>query len=234
MPISSPLDIAGCVLWLDASQDAYADGTSVSTWTDRSGSGNNATQGTAGDQPTFRTGVANGLPALEFHDKYMSLAAIPYDVQAGTSFVVCKSDTLGSAIRYVLGFNAGAARRWYMGLSNASPNRYRFTIGGGIAEWAADTDWHVGWMRADGSDKSGAYSCLGPPQGYVNTETGAPTGLAGLGKISSRSDQRWFGFIAEHVHYSRALSAPETADVDAYLRDKYGLSCWTVGSVGEA
>lgn len=222
------------MLWLDASQEAYADGALVPTWSDRSGSGNHATQATAADQPTFRTGVVNGAPAMDFHDKFMSLTSIPYDVQAGTSFIVCKSDTIAATIRYVLGFNAGAARRWYMGLSNATPNRYRFTIGGGISEWGADTEWHVGWMRADGNDKSGTYSCLGPPQGYNNTETGSPTGLAGLGKLGSRSDQRWYGYIAEHIHYNRALTASEMADVDALLRDKYGLSCWSVGRVGSA
>ena len=54
------------ILWLDANNLSLNDGDPVSTWADTSGNGNNATQISASNQPTFNTNVLNGFPAITF------------------------------------------------------------------------------------------------------------------------------------------------------------------------
>lgn len=62
----SPLDVAGCALWLrsDLGVDV-AYGSAAGTWSDQSGNARAAT-GAWGQQPTYTVGVVNGLPALAF------------------------------------------------------------------------------------------------------------------------------------------------------------------------
>lgn len=60
----SPTDIEGLVLWLDASTlVGLDDGDPVTTWTDGSGEGNDAT---GVNDPTYRTNQLNGLPVVRF------------------------------------------------------------------------------------------------------------------------------------------------------------------------
>ena len=56
-----PTQVSGCVLWLDGADPAGtgvipANGASITTWTDKSGLGNNATGGVS---PTFNTSGIN-------------------------------------------------------------------------------------------------------------------------------------------------------------------------------
>ena len=64
--VVTPTSIAGLKFWLDASRLTVADGSLLSTWSDSSGNGRDATAaGTA--RPTFRTnGTSNGHAAVEF------------------------------------------------------------------------------------------------------------------------------------------------------------------------
>jgi hypothetical protein len=56
---------AGVTLWLDASLlTGLTDGDPVATWTDMSGWDNNATA--SGGSPTYKTGVLNGKPVVQF------------------------------------------------------------------------------------------------------------------------------------------------------------------------
>lgn len=57
VPMTSDLPVAGAKMWLDASDSSSVttSGSSVSAWNDKSGNGNNATQATAANQPTYTT-----------------------------------------------------------------------------------------------------------------------------------------------------------------------------------
>lgn len=66
--------------WFDAStlSSTYANNDLIPTWFDISGNGNDATQGTAGSQPTFISSSAsfNGLPAVNFDSDFLNTGAI--------------------------------------------------------------------------------------------------------------------------------------------------------------
>lgn len=51
----SPLNLPSLYAWYDASQLALSDTDPVASWTDLSGNGRHATQGTAGSRPQYRT-----------------------------------------------------------------------------------------------------------------------------------------------------------------------------------
>ncbi len=66
--VTSPLQIDGCALWLDASQLVLANDAPVATWTDLSGNGYSPVQATGDNQPTCQTAVQNGLRVVRFND----------------------------------------------------------------------------------------------------------------------------------------------------------------------
>jgi hypothetical protein len=66
-PLVSPLDIAGCRLWLRAySITGLSDNAPVSLWPDNSGQGNHATQDTQSDWPVYKTSIINANPVVRF------------------------------------------------------------------------------------------------------------------------------------------------------------------------
>lgn len=72
-----PNNIGGLQLWLKADAGVFSDagvtpatnGATVQQWNDQSGNGNNATQATAANRPTYQTGLPgfNSLPAITFN-----------------------------------------------------------------------------------------------------------------------------------------------------------------------
>jgi hypothetical protein len=82
-----PTQIPGLVAWFDASsgmfQDsagttpAAADADPVGKWTDQSGQGNHATQGTTGNKPQLKLAIQNGKPTVRFTtDDYLNANGI--------------------------------------------------------------------------------------------------------------------------------------------------------------
>ena len=63
----SPLDVPGCTLWLDAadSTSVTRSGTSISQWSDKSGTGNHATQATSARQPVYGTNAVTFTTASQ-------------------------------------------------------------------------------------------------------------------------------------------------------------------------
>ncbi|MFA5234180.1 MAG: hypothetical protein WC390_07255 [Sulfurimonas sp.] len=103
--------IAGCDLWLRGDSASITSGK-VSTWTDLSGSGNNATQVTAGNRPTQVAGIFNGHSSIRFDgasNTYMTISPL-VQAQPYTLFVV-----------HISRYQASSAREMLNGLNNAEP-----------------------------------------------------------------------------------------------------------------
>ena len=64
---AAPFDKSNLVLWLDA-PNVTTTNNKVTTWTDKSGLGNDATQTDPAKQPVPATNVQNALPAVDFPD----------------------------------------------------------------------------------------------------------------------------------------------------------------------
>jgi hypothetical protein len=91
---------AGANLVLDSRYiTGLSDGTGVSTWSDISGNGYDATQATAANQPLFKVNVQGGQPGLLFDGSNDSLAT-SYGPQSGnvTAFAVWKATSPGTTL----------------------------------------------------------------------------------------------------------------------------------------
>lgn len=110
-----PSDIAGLQLWLKADAiGGLSDTDPVATWNDSSGVGNNATQGTAGLRPTYRTNQINGLPVVRFDGSDDRLVVPTTGFPTGdaglTVMTVYKVSTAGGVV-FAYGEALGATRR---------------------------------------------------------------------------------------------------------------------------
>ncbi len=103
----SPLDISGCIVWLDASDASTITKASdlVSQWNDKSGEANHIAQGTGTNQPLWVDSVQNGLPIIRFDgtDNFMDRATFTggEEAQPTTIFIVCKFPT-SSGARFII------------------------------------------------------------------------------------------------------------------------------------
>jgi hypothetical protein len=68
----NPRNIGGLYAWYDATDPAGngtqpADNSSVSSWSDKSGTSKTITQGSGANQPTYKRNILNGLPVVRFN-----------------------------------------------------------------------------------------------------------------------------------------------------------------------
>ena len=100
------------VIWFIADSLSLSDTDPVTTWTDESGNGNDATQAIAGSQPTYRTGQINGLPAVVFDgtEDYM-----PFD-----GSLIANSDY---TVIFVGGRQTNSAMKVFLGGTTSSANQ---------------------------------------------------------------------------------------------------------------
>ena len=61
-----PTSVSGCKLWLRADTGVTLVGAVCSAWADQSGTGNNFTQGTDANRPTYNATGVGGKPSLDF------------------------------------------------------------------------------------------------------------------------------------------------------------------------
>lgn len=134
----NPARVPGCVLWLDAwGFGNLNDGDAISTWTDRSGRGNNATS-TSTQRPTFKTNIVNGKPIARFDgvdDRFVlpSFASLT----AGEIFLVikCRLDPNVDGKTGIWSMNAN---------SGVSLSHFPFTDGNIYESWGSTVRKTVG------------------------------------------------------------------------------------------
>jgi hypothetical protein len=238
--VFSPLDIPDVRLWLDASDAStlWADtaGTtpatsSVARWDDKSGNAHNATQSTAGSQPTTATRTINGLNVLDYVSDSLQLpTAFRNSVNASdvTMFIVFQTD-VGSAKQVLLTSLLNTGRTAF-GLLVNSANLLTFLHGdnGPTEDNAAKvactpTNVNLAVGRSTGTTQyvnNGATA-------VSNTNGTATIGLGGatsIGSYNNNAGDRLNGVIAEIIIYTRSLTDSEVNKVANYLSSKWGAS----------
>lgn len=107
----SPLDVAGCQLWLKADAiTGLANDDPVSTWADLSGLGHDAAQ-TLTQRPIYKTGILNGLPVVRFQGTN--------DCMKGVLSVTATTCTVFATMAINSSSNSGA-RVLSLGLANTN------------------------------------------------------------------------------------------------------------------
>ena len=107
----SPTDISGLAFWVKADSIVSGDGGAIATWEDSSGNGRQASQGTAGNRPTYETGELNGLPVVRFTaTDCMDVASFTHPSE-WTVLAVARTSTAVSSGRRILDADAGGGSR---------------------------------------------------------------------------------------------------------------------------
>jgi len=219
-PVQTPLSISGCALWLDASDTTTLtlSTNNVTQWSDKSGSGNNATQATAGSQPTTG-GSQNGLNTLLFTGKTMTYPTISLSAQ--TVFCVYLNNTFTPygepvAVGPFAFFYAAPSSNVGIGrtgvtdevLANWSTNGLttsKYTVYGGT-------------VSVSGSTTSVLY--FNGNQVASNTVTSS--GGASYYRIGHYNGGTT-GYIAEVVVFNSVLGTAQRQSVENYLMGKWGI-----------
>jgi hypothetical protein len=217
-PPFDPTTIAGLKLWLKADSLALSDGTAVATWTDNSGLGNNATQGTAGQRPTFQANVVNGKPVIRFLGGASQVFGLAGIDAAGVWTVIAVTRPLGSNILTVLANNGSNAPEAFTHYSNGNTymsvmagNRYfvsTATLYGSFHVFSANTGAN---FYADGTSLGATIANAWSGSTIFNS-----IGFSGAGTGYSNGD------IAEILLYNNIISTTDRQAVENYLKTKYG------------
>ena len=228
----SPADVSGLVVWLAADEIVgLNDGDPVATWSDLSGSGNDATEAT--NQPTYQTNEINGLPVVRFdgtNDKLAITDNATIDITTCTIFVVAKVTGVGVQGCFLVNKNY-----------DGSTLPYSLAVRGDAVNTAGMASFSAGWhssgittdVRSDGLFHIFAGSHDGATLKYfidgVLDDSAAwaanfPSNNQPLYIATYFNDAEFTnGDFAEILVYNSAISGGDFASVQNYLADKYAL-----------
>lgn len=226
-------------LWLAADngvQASLSNGGSVSTWTDSSTHGNDATQSVSAQRPTFATNAVNGLPAIAFNgtSQYVQLPSNPADFTNGASiFVIAKPTAMPVANTRIIDFGTGAFNGANsFGVGESATNT--------ASMWVFDSSLG-NWTRADTTMSLGSYQLLeavhngsGTATMYTNGASGTPnTSMLNITSAAKTANYvgvfngggfYFQGQIAEVLCYNRPVTSAERKAIEQYAFSKYGLA----------
>lgn len=212
-----PTDIAGSMLWLEADNISGADNDPITTWTDQSSAGRNATQNTAAKKPTLKTNIQNGKPIARFDgvDDEMILASSITGTVHTAFFVLSFDATFNDLVLAGAGGNyfyyQDATNRYYSAAGNA----------GNVAHTPTADTVLLDMVRRDGTNLKFFKNAA---------QLGADATLAAnsANDVSVIGNYTTGGFpfagdIAAIIVYDSALSVSDRQRVETYLNDKYAI-----------
>jgi hypothetical protein len=220
----SVLDIHSPKLWLKANSLSQSDNTTVSTWPDSSGQGNDVTVG--GGAPKFRTGILNSLPIIRFSGSdYFDVGSFIGSFSAGEIAVVLKASHDPDP-------DGASNWLWYLG-SSADGTAYPDTSGSIKEQFGTNarkttvnpTPALTSWRLYDVSSAANSFKTRLDNAEIYSTATNT-VGFTSSGAAIGTNVGRFGGFIgdiAEVIIWDRVLTNDERADVVQYLSDKYAL-----------
>ncbi len=206
-----PTDINNLLAWYKADALSLNNDDAVSAWADSSGNGYNLSQGTAANQPVFKTNILNGQPVVRFDNSNDYL--IGSDVSFGSSpfsyILVYRRNVDGNNMRPLIKSGTEYAylqygSTWYVGSATATS--------------AMTVD--VFYIRTAIVDATTVYrysngSALGSQ---------AKSGNMGLNGLGVAAYPFMGADVAEVILYQKALTDAERIALESrYLGPKYGL-----------
>lgn len=232
----TPLQLSGCVLWLrgDLGLTFNYSNTpaTVSGWADQSGNGNNASQGTSANQPSFDATIMNGWPAIKNAAggaAYMTTGSFSFGT-AITMFAAVQPLATPQVVNRILETNF--ATDYYLGTDNGG-TKYKLIVANptnpeGIAEGGTITvganTLVCGTFSPAGASGTGSLYVNGS---FVASDTfTTPSANSFPLQImrSASGGNNWQGYLGEAILYNRALSTNELTRVHRYLGGRYGVS----------
>lgn len=211
-----PTQFSGCQLWLDAADatTVVLSGSGVSQWTDKSGTGNNATQSTAGNRPTYS---ANGIT---FNGSQWLITSITSFPSSESFFIVMNTSSVASvdvfagttsASREVLLFT----NNLWLGSFGTAPSTG--TNGGTIStntilQFNYQYTTSLLTFRVNGNQTGSGtppFTYSGSGTSYIGSSTFSPNNLNGT--------------IYEMIYFNTSLTAAQAQQIEGYLAWKWKL-----------
>lgn len=235
----TPASISGLKLWLDSTRIVgLTDGQSVATWSDLSGNGNDATQGTGAQRPLYYTStqtIGNGKPVVWFDGATNYSLATPSIFGAGynTAFTAITLTNMQDA-NFRIGLNdAGDGFRMftnnvggagYLGYYHETPNTVDTIIPTGAEEvqMYAPAQGRIVTFSYDGTTK--LHRRMGTP--FASETTSGNLGLTGaltIGRFAA-GGFLWYGAFGCVLIYNAALNAATCLSLERYVADKFGIT----------
>lgn len=244
-----PTKIAGLQLWLKADAiTGVAAGGTVATWPDSSGNGNDATQATEANKPTWQTNVVNGHPVvrLDGTDDWLDVSdQAGFDGGTGlTIYAVSKQATLATGKALITKWDYQTQGAWGFQTHESTTGEIQMYV----AETVTDvgdkiqrstnagltaTSFTIVVTVYDGTQATNADRVKFYRNGTVlstavqNTiPTSMPNASSTLkvGKFGGSLTRYYNGDLAELIVYSRALAAADRQRIERYLARKYGIT----------
>jgi hypothetical protein len=217
----SPLDVAGCTLWLDGADAATmydatsggslsADGEEVARWEDKSGAAKHVTQATGAKQPLRDATGLNGLDSLRWPDTTNDLGLYSdSSLEADTIFVVATFP--GSTFSSV-----------YEGLFN-SKTTFIILGSSGRLEWYPPAV--AGTFYTNGVASAAPLPALNSGA-VITRKTSSSQSLTSIAVGHERvfPSRGWRGIIAEVIVYDTPLADGDREAVENYLGTKWGIT----------
>jgi len=221
----SPTDIPGLKLWLKADSLSLSDGDPVGTWSDSSGNGNDGTQSTGSNKPTYKTAIQNGKPIIRFNSAFLNYLTFPdflSAMTAGQVFIVVKANA-----------DNHANGLWDMGdPTNGNTGSWYPWDDGTIYEgWGTSSRKTTGnpTTALDAFVLYSVASASGNFTTYINGvqfyTTGTNTTSWPTAPILGRNSESTYfpGDIGEVIIYNSVLSTANRQSVETYLNGRWAI-----------
>ena len=226
----SPVQIANCLTWLDASDASTITQVAgkVSQWNDKSGNGNNATQGTGSAQPTTGSVTMNGLNAISFNlssNNFMNLPSGLYGITNGNNTVFASFELANATgdQRILTGSNNNSTSNLMLRCN--SDFEFRDANSGGTATKTVtlNTSPHIVSVNNNGTTTTGYYD--GSPAVTATSATTTCISM-GIGCGPNGGGPYLNGALQDVIMYSRLLTNSEINIVGNWLSARSGAT-WT-------
>jgi hypothetical protein len=236
------------VLWLDASTgtNTITDAANVTSWTDQSGTGNDATQSVGGREPTFATNIANSRPAIDFAgtNDYLRVLDDPsLDGMSGMSIFMAYADP-SIAADWEGVFSKRQAydsnEAYTAGVYQARPE---FEVGTNASRDSTTTTISNGEVYEIGLIYDGTLSSAQRMRFYLDGVLDATHDTPAttvpdvnpdllIGGYQASNDVAFDGdfYLPEMLIFDKALSASEQEELSEYLNVKYAYDASAVAS----
>jgi hypothetical protein len=236
--VLAPRLVAGLSAWYKADAQAYANGFTITNWTDSSGNGNDLNSSLGGSQPVMHTGIVNGKPVGRFTQGANSgiqrtSVLTGFSGNSITTFIVFRRTSFSAMEQYF--FNLGP------GGCNGVTQSLQATFGPILAQIPCgpyyvssssnlvDTaDFHLLTFRYDFAGNFSVQMLDGASQ-FSGIVGGGPVPIPApmtkfiLGNFDSGS-RGLDADLAELLYFSGALSDLEILRMSCYLSEKYALA----------
>ena len=225
-----PTQISGCVLWLDGTDPLGtgtppSNGTSISTWYDKSGNGNNGTSGTA---PSFNSSGINTKGVVSFNGSTAYLNS--QDLYSNRSFSIFMIIRRQGSIPGFTGLLSGSSASPNQDMTFAFRNNTDITLGFyyndldyvSFPDYTGNTSTEPAYL-VEGTYTPGARVL------YLNgTQVASDANSTNLGSdpganIGGNSGQRFNGFIGDIVILNGIPNSTSRQQIEGYLAWKWGI-----------